>query len=242
MITGRELEVVDVAIERAHGFLSTLLPNGVLVEGTARHLVAMLHGLIFWDLMQSHGRQPLAHGASVVIGDRRFMVTGHKGSGKTTLMLHLLAAGHRVEGDEHLVLQQDSVIARPRTLRVKPGSFRIVENLPAGIATTPSFEQWDGSVIHAVSPALFGSPWSIREGRLDGMIFIQPNHGGRSIASKLSTDDAFTRLMQSVYLAGNSALMGTVQLRRLASERPAYLLRLGDLSGAEFHLRRLAAY
>lgn len=238
-IEGRELENVDVRFERQHGFLSARLPNGALAEGTARHVVGMLHGLISWDLTQSDPTSPLIHGASVVVGGRRFAVTGDKGAGKTTLMLALLAAGHQVEGDEHVVIGSDGVIARPRTLRVKPGSLRIVPSLPGGIENTPTIDSWEGGKIHSISPALFGRPWTVRQGKLDGIVFIAPNHGGRSVVARLSPNDAFRRLMRTVIFPGVSVLAETVRIRRLVAEAPAYELRLGDLTQAEFHLRHL---
>jgi len=239
-IEGRGLEPVDIAFERRFGFLAATLPHGALVEGTSRHVLGMLHGLMSWDLTQSHRGSPLIHGASVLVGGRRFVITGDKGAGKTTFMLSLLAAGHQVEGDEHLVLEADGVIARPRTLRVKPGTLRLVPGLPDGLESTPTIDIWEGGLIHAVSPALFGRPWVVRPGRLDGIVFIAPNHGGRSVVARLSPNEAFQRLMRTVIFPGVSVLAETVRVRRLVTEAPAFELRLGDLSQAEFQMQQLA--
>ncbi|HEV2518493.1 MAG TPA: hypothetical protein VGV07_24815 [Devosia sp.] len=239
-VEGRSLEPVDIAVERRFGFLAATLPNGAMVEGTSRHVLGMLHGLMTWDLAQSHPASPLIHGASVLIGGRRFVITGDKGAGKTTFMLSLLAAGHEVEGDEHLVLEDGGVIARPRTLRVKPGTLRLVPGLPDGLEATPTIDIWEGGLIHAVSPALFGRPWVVRPGKLDGIIFIAPNHGGRSVVARLSPNAAFQRLMRTVLFPGVSVLAETVRVRRLVTEAPAFELRLGDLTQAQFQLQQLA--
>jgi hypothetical protein len=123
---------------------------------------------------------------------------------------------------------------------VKPGSLRLVLGLPAGIEGTPTIDLWEGGYIHSVSPAMFGRPWIIRPGRLDGIVFIDPNHGGRTVAKRLSPDATFRRLMATVLFPGVSILAETVRVRRLVTETPAFELRLGDLTGAEFHLRKLA--
>ncbi len=239
-VEGRPLEPFDLSMQRRHGFLATTMANGAPIAGTPRHIVGMLHWMLHWDVEQSHPASPMIHGATVIVDGKRLVVIGDKGAGKTTLVLSLLAAGHAVEGDEHLVLEPDAAIARPRTLRVKPGSLRIVPDLPAGIERTPTIDLWEGGYIHSVTPALFGRPWVIRPGRLDGIVFIAPNHGGRSVAARLTPDEAFRRLMATVIFPGRSILAETVRVRRLVAEAPAYELRLGDLTQAEFHLRMLA--
>jgi hypothetical protein len=236
-----ELERIDIVVERSRGFLSARLPDGSFAEGTANHILEGLHRLIYWDLEQSHPGSPLIHGASVLVNGRRFVLTADKGSGKTTLSLFLLAAGFMVEGDEHVVLvPQGGVVARPRSLRVKPGSLRMVPDLP-GISMLPMLSNWDGTRIFAVSPRIFGRPWTIRQGPVDGIIFIEANHGGRSVLKPMTPDAVFTSLMQTVYFPRVSPLTETAMLRRLVATAPAWSLRLGDLTGAKFHLERAVA-
>jgi hypothetical protein len=239
-LVGIDLEPVTVDIERHHGFLRAQLPHGGVVEGTSRHLLGMLHGLMFWDISQSHPGSPVIHGATVRIGERRLVVMADKGVGKTTLMLGLLAAGHQVEGDEHVVLEPEAAIARPRTLRVKSSSLRLASDCAEQIRSKPSIEQWDGSRIYALSPSFYGRPWTISRGAIDGLVFLEPNHGGRSVAKPISRDEAFSRLMQTVFFPRLSPLAEAVRVRALAAATPAYVLRLGDLTGAEFHLRHVA--
>ncbi len=47
----------------------------------------------------------------------------NKGTGKTTLLCHLLSVGAACEGDENIIVRDDDVIARPRLLHVKEGSL-----------------------------------------------------------------------------------------------------------------------
>ncbi len=239
-IKGVELDAVDIWVERKGGFLVAALPDGEFVEGTSRHVLGKLHGLMHWDLTQSHPASPVIHGATTCIGERRLVVMADKGAGKTTLMLALLAAGHVVEGDEHVVIETDELVARPRTLRVKRGSLRLIPQLPQTIVDGPSYEVWDGGHIYAVSPALFGRPWVVRRGRLDAMVFVEANHGGRSVAKPISPDEAFRRLMATVMFQTAPILSQMARVRRLVSEAPAYVLRLGDLAGAEYQLTRIA--
>jgi energy-coupling factor transporter ATP-binding protein EcfA2 len=234
------LEPVEVPIARRDGFLAATMPSGAVIEGTASHLVGAMHRIAMGDLAESYAGAPFVHGATVVAGGRRLLVVGHKGCGKSTLALHLALAGHDVEGDEHLLIGERHVIARPRTLRVKEGSFALVGGLPASVLDSPSIINWDGTIIRAISPAVGGRPWVIRPGRLAGIVFLVANHGGRSAARPIRPDDAFGRLMREIMLPESGVAAATARLRRLVLEAPAYQLLLGNLETAEWHLRQIA--
>ena len=239
-IVGRRLEPVDIRPEASWGFLAVRLPNGHMVHGSSLHLLGALHPMVLQDTLSGFPSAPLVHGATVRIGGRRLLLVGNKAVGKTTLCLHLLAKGHRVEGDEHLVVLDDGVMARPRSLRVKPGSFAVVRNLPAAIADTPAVPAWDGTPIHAVSPALFGTPWEIEQGVLDGLVFLEANRGGGSSIAPLSTDRGFRRLMREVVLPRTGIAAASALLRRSLVAVPNFILSVGDLDRAQFHLEVIA--
>ena len=235
------LEVIDIPVRFCDGFLVATLPSGELVEGTPNHVLSAMHRIILADLVEGEPGAPFLHGATVMIAGRRVLLVGHKGSGKSTLSLHLVLAGHEVEGDEHLVIRDSEVVARPRTLRVKEGSLRLVSGLPDQVWEAPYIHNWDGAVIRSISPAVGGRPWVIRPGKLDAMVFLVANHGGRSAARPIPGKDAFGRLMGEVMLPRTGVATAAGRLRRVAMEVPAYQLLLGDLATAEWHLSSLAS-
>jgi energy-coupling factor transporter ATP-binding protein EcfA2 len=200
----------------------------------------VLHGLMMSDLLQSHPGHPLIHGATIRIGGKRILVAGGKAAGKSTLALHLLSSGHDVEGDEHLLILPHGVVARPRTLRIKPNTLTMIDGLPLSIARSPVYAMWNGTSIHAVNPSLLGRPWRISPGKLDCIVFAEANHGGRSLATPISVDEAFDRLVANTYFLKSGIARMAGRLRSLALDTPAYLLRLGDLASAEWHLRNMA--
>lgn len=240
-LPGFSLEPVDVPIEFRDRFLVASVPGEQAIEGTPGHLIGAMHRVVMTDLVDGDPDSPFVHGATVVVEGRRMLMVGHKGCGKSTFSLHLVMAGHDVEGDEHLMIRSDEVIARPRTLRVKEGTLQLVAGLPAAILDAPSILNWDGTAIRSVSPALAGRPWVIRSGRLDAIVFLVANHGGRSAARRIAGNDAFARLMGEIMLPRTGIAAATGRLRRLALEVPAYQLLLGDLDTAEWHLRKIAA-
>ncbi|KQW78961.1 hypothetical protein ASC89_11670 [Devosia sp. Root413D1] len=235
------LEVLDIPVRFRDGFLAATLPSGELVEGTPNHVLSAMHRIILADLVEGEPGAPFLHGATVMIGGRRVLLVGHKGSGKSTLALHLALAGYDVEGDEHLVIRDSEVVARPRTLRVKEGSLHLVAKLPDQVWQAPSVHNWDGSIVRSISPAVGGRPWAIRPGRLDAMVFLVANHGGRSAARPIVSKDAFGRLMGEVMLPRTGVAAAAGRLRQVAVEVPAYQLLLGDLATAEWHLSSIAS-
>jgi hypothetical protein len=239
-IVGADLAVVDLTVAPVGGFHSLDVPDAGRIEGTSRHLLGELHRLIMRDVLRSHGNCPIIHGASVVVGGKRFLLIAPKGVGKTTLALHLLARGHLVEGDEHLIVNAGDVMPRPRNLRVKATSFDIVEGLPPDIRDTPRIEVWDGSFIHAVSPAMAGARWRLQPGSLDHIVLLDANRGGRSVASPISADAALRVLLANSYLPEGGVGPAAARLRMLAARTPAHRLWLGDLAQAEWHLTMLA--
>jgi hypothetical protein len=240
-IEGAPLETADIEIVETQGFYRVPLPNGMVAEGTSAHCIDVLHGLMVSDLLKSHSGCPMIHGATVQVGRKRLLVAGGKAAGKSTLALYLLSRGHEVEGDEHLVIMADGVVARPRTLRIKPATLTMFDTLPAAIAKSPTYTMWNGTLVHAVNPSHFGRPWRIAHGKLDGILFVEANHGGRSHAVSISQDESFRRLVANTYFlkSGIAAMAG--RLRHLALATPAYSLQLGDLASAEWHLGRIAA-
>lgn len=240
-LPGLSPELVDVPIHFRDGFLVASMPGGESIEGTPSHLIGAMHRVVLTDLVEGDPDAPFIHGATVVVEGRRVLMVGHKGCGKSTFSLHLAMAGHDVEGDEHLMIRESEVIARPRTLRVKQGSLGLVASLPPAILGAPSILNWDGTAIRSVSPAVGGRPWVIRAGRLDAIVFLVANHGGRSAARRITGNDAFGRVMGEIMLPRTGVAAATGRLRRLALEVPAYQLLLGDLDTAEWHLRKIAA-
>jgi hypothetical protein len=239
-LPGLALAPVDIPIGLRDGFLVASMPDGALIEGSATYLLGMMHRVILNDLVEGDAGTPLLHGATIRVDGKRFLLVGHKGCGKSTLALHLAMRGIAIEGDEHLLVRETEVIARPRTLRVKEGSLRLVAGLPADILNTARMVNWDGSIIRAVSPAVGGAPWVIRPGPLDGIVLLTANHGGRSVARKVPAGAIFERLMREVLLppAGVAAAAG--RIRRLVLAVPGYELWLGDLTTAEWQLRNIA--
>jgi hypothetical protein len=235
------LEPVDIEVVEKDGFCAARLPDGDLIEGSPLHLMANLHDLIYHDIEQGESDAIFVHGATVLIDGKSVLLAGQKGCGKTTLTLHLIAAGCQVEGDEHLLIRAADVVARPRTLRVKPGSLALVPAFARQAEDAAWVPAWDGTPVRAISPAIGGRQWMIRPHALDAIVFLTGNHGGRSVADRLPIDQAFRRLMGEVVRWPVNIGAAASRLRALLASAQSHELLLGSLGGAEWHLRKLLA-
>jgi hypothetical protein len=241
-ISGVTLRSANLEVERIGGFCGfyrLALPDGSITEGTALHLLHTVGRLTLTCLKNELPGAPVIRAASVRIGDTPFLLVGGSGSGKTTLALHLIERGFAVEGDESVAVLEASVLACPRTLRVKGSSLDFVPTLASKIRRAPFIAETDGSGIYAVSPSIGGQSWRITPSRVCRMVFLRPNHGGRTVAKPISTAWAFSRLMSHSLLPDDKA-EAVARLRRVASEGPAWEMGLGDLEGVERHLTAIA--
>ena len=208
--------------------------------GTSDHLLNRAHQILRDLLIAETAGCPVIHGASIVVNRKRLLLMAEKGVGKTTLSLKCLAAGLTVEGDEHIVVRSDEVVARARTLRVKQGSISVVPELAQQIQASPKIPEWNGDLIYSVAPRLAGQRWTIKPGRADVLLFLTANHGGLTSIKFLTANQAFGRIMQTTYLPENGRAAALGRLRMLVTGARCIEMRLGCLETAIWHLRQLS--
>jgi hypothetical protein len=234
--------VADLQVECAHRLYRLSLPKGGMVEGSALHLLDTLHRFILALVEEEAPGAPLIHAGSIRLEDVPMLLVGAKSSGKTTLALELLANGHLVEGDEHVIVRESDLIARPRTLRVKASSLTLVPGLADQIRHAPSVLDWESCPIYAVSPAIAGKKWEISPTHPRHIIFLEANHGGHTVAKPITIEEAFRRLLSHCLLPQTAPSGAVARLRRVARETQAWEMSLGDLVGAQRHLLAIARH
>ena len=139
-IVGEAAKESSWTIEPFHG-RCRIYENGNEIGETypGNPLTDFLHHRLF---LRSLGARPHAaalHAASLRRNGRRILIAGTQGAGKTTLALLLVRAGYDFEGDEHVFLVHDGVIARPRACRLKETSLPLLGPLANGIASAPAY-------------------------------------------------------------------------------------------------------
>lgn len=223
----------------ADGYYDFAPPHDGL-PGTCEHMLNRGHQILKDTMLAETSGAPIAHAASIVVDDCRFLIMADKGSGKTTLSLRCLAEGFTVEGDEHVVIGQIDVLARPRTLRIKQGSLAHVPELEEHIRSCPAIIDWDGNPIYSVTPQTPETRWTIKQGPADVLLFLTPNHGGLTATRPLSPNQAFERLTRSVFLPETGKPAALARLHNLTRAAKCLEMRLGCLKTAIWHLRQLS--
>lgn len=233
------LDVIDVQVVRLdHGFYDFSPPRSG-APGTARHAVERANTVLRDQLVKELAGTPLVHAASLIIEGRRCLILAEKGSGKTTLMLEALRQGITVEGDEHVAVYEDSVLARPRTLRIKANSLSLAGHLRERILAAPSILDWNGSPIYSLVPNTTATDWHIARGPAHAIVHLQPNHHALTSTTRMQWDESFTRLLDGVLLPQTGRARALGNLQRMAMTKPGWSMRIGDLDRAIWHLRQI---
>lgn len=236
-IPGEPAERIDIEVERCCGFLSLSLPGHARHEGTAQSVLNELHGFHF-DLTRAEFPQAaLIHGGCLTFEDGHTVVVGDKGAGKTTLLACLAAEGWPVCGDEHVLIGRDGAAARPRSLRVKPGTLPYLPPRAREIvANAPFVIDWQGSPVHAVEPSALGIDWVLHRRPIRNLVFLSGNHGGRSRLRRIDFEDTMARLLLNVMLPQQGRALALGEIAAVARSARCWELRNGQLKETARHL------
>ncbi len=229
-IDGFSAKPKPVQLQEVQGYYRLPLTDNYASEGDLSHILSDLHT---WHFIQSRlefPQSPLLHAGSLAVGGKMMLIFGDKGAGKSTLMGWLGHAGLEVCGDEHVLLNGLHGITRPRTLRLKQGSLKLMPaKLRSAIEQSPFIEDWHSRKIYAVSPQVFGRPWKIRSLPISAIIVLKPNHGGFSSIKAMGEEAITQRILDNTLLPENDRFAGIIAVRHLLSSVPLYELNCGAL-------------
>jgi hypothetical protein len=146
-----------------------------------------------------------------------------------------------VQGDENLIVTGDGVIATPRCLHVKETSLDVLPALSEQIRSQPFVTDWSGNIVYSCPPNFTGGEWTIVEGPIDALVFLEPNFGGSSVLSPLGHEPAFEHVLENAFLPTTGRARAVARLRTLALGCCCWRLQTGNLDQAIERLRRLAS-
>lgn len=240
-LPGRKLSPVVLEVEEVGAFFRIDVPGLLPVEGIPEAITFTVYRLLSAWWRDDIADTAVVHAAAAEIDGKRIAFVGDKHAGKTTLMLRLIQDGYTVQGDENLVVTAEGTISNPRCLHIKEPSLDVLPALAEQIRSMPYVIDWNGNVIYSCPPSFSGQDWTIVEGPVDALVFLDPNFGGSSILSPLQGEHAFERLLENAFLPPIGRARAVARLRRLILGRSCWRLQTGNLDQAIDHLRRLAS-
>jgi hypothetical protein len=176
---------------------------------------------------------PLIHAASVRRKERRILLVGSKGGGKTTLTLHLIRAGYEIEGDENVFVTLGGVVARPRALRVKQSAIPFLPHLADELSAAGYYQSAPGLRIYNLDPRRAGaSAWRIEQGSVDAVVLIRANHGGFSSVRPVSGLNIVREVMLECGLPQTGRSAAVTAIAKTIGHARGFDLSLGELAGA----------
>lgn len=239
-MAGADGRIIDVRVEAVGESFYDFGPPHAPKPGAPPHIIERAHAVLRRLMLEEAPHAPLIHGGSLLANGRRLILCASKGAGKTTLLLKCLSEGMAVEADEHVIVRDGEVIARPRTLRVKAASIRLLPEWEEDILASPSIEDWSGSLIYSVAPQRPQLPWRITPGPAHALVFLEPNHGGLTSVRPLDRMAAFEKLLRNTYLPDTGRGAALARLHGLTRDTRAFLLTVGALERAVWHLRQIS--
>jgi GTPase SAR1 family protein len=206
-------------------------------EAAAALVEQRIHELAFAALADD----TKVHAGSATWRDRRLLVVGAGGSGKSTLMARLLFEGFAVEGDEMVLLREGRAVAYPRRFGIRQPTLALVPQLSAltpGLAGTPEPHGENGFPVLALDPAQLGFEWRIGSGPVHHLFLLDGHHAGPTRVAPCPSHMAVRQVMthSSPPSGGRAAWVRDV-CATVAGAR-CHSLVLGDLDSASDVLRQ----
>jgi hypothetical protein len=171
----------------------------------------------------------MLRGALVDVGERRLLLLGPPGAGKTILTLHLGLGGAAIQGDNRVLLQRGQLLAVPLPLALPEDAGELVPELAAIVSELP--RAGDRPLL---DPARSLSlPWQLRIARADHVVALErtgTQTGARpceasELLGELASALGPTRELDPGILAAFAALLQSATGHRLSVTDPTTTAR-----------------
>jgi hypothetical protein len=229
-------EITDrVAYEIAHDGDEIILrenDTAVAVERSGEILFEELFKRIHQRAFAALPDDIRIHAASGIHNDRMFLLVGNPYAGKTTLAIHLLAAGMRIVGDELVMLRNGLAVAFPRKFYPREISFDLLPSLKSIAPSLPLVFGGDGIRRMAIDPIALGRPWHIARLPVGAIFYLDPDFGSRTKATRSPKIDMVRLVMEQCAppRSGRGSWIG--DLCAMVNGASTQMLEVGDLDSA----------
>ncbi len=147
------------------------------------------------------------HAVTADVAGRRMLLVGPSGVGKTTLALHLLAAGEQVQGDESVLVRRGASMAVPRGFHVKRGGESAVPAFASIVAASPR-----AGDVAVVDPHRLAPETPLRVAPIDEIVLLGDDGSGITRWSPVDRAAVLQALIRESFVVTETknALVGTL--------------------------------
>jgi hypothetical protein len=226
-------ETLAIEVKKKEGVYKVLEEGKRLVSSRdAEWITLYLHELINFRVGW-HVRDLIKiHAASGSFRERRFLLAGDRGAGKTTLATRMLFEGATVYGDETVLLEEGEIMPFPRKFHLKEGTLPLIPQLIPMGRKLRSYPAYYGGRFFFFDPTDAGFEWPVSKGKLDAVFYLEPHHGK---TSEIETCPRWLMsqkiLLQASDFAANPEYQIS-QLCRLVDASESFTIHIGDLNTA----------
>jgi hypothetical protein len=177
----------------------------------------------------------MLRGALVDVGERRLLLLGPPGAGKTILTLRLGLRGAAIQGDDRVLFRHGQLLALPRPLAVPDDAGELVPELAAIVSELP---RAGGPALLDPARAL-GLPWQLRIARADHVVALERT-GTQTSASSCAGVELLGELGAALAPARDLTPELVAAFAALLQSASGHRLSVGDPDTAERAIRAIA--
>lgn len=206
-----------------------------ILEKAVLHLHEWVNYRIFCEMEYL----PRIHSGCASFNGKRFILAGDKAAGKTTLLCRMLFDGFSVHCDEYVLFDELGVIPYPRKFHLKEGSLVPVPQLEPICRNLKPYPSYFGGNFFFFDPLDAGCQWIITKDRLDTIIYLQPNHGGKTDLERVPKYLMVRQIMQQIDNFLPDPKEELRNLCKLVDSASCYTLHLGSVEEASKMIKDL---
>jgi hypothetical protein len=177
----------------------------------------------------------MLRGALVDVGERRLLLLGPPGAGKTILTLRLGLRGAAIQGDDRVLLRHGQLLAVPRPLVLPQDAGELVPELAPIASELP---RAGGPALLDPARAL-GLPWQLRIARADHVVVLERT-GTQAGARPCAGGDLLAELASALAPGRERSPDVFGAFAALLHSASGHRLSVGDPGAAERAIRALA--